>query len=87
MTVDVVMVLFNWTLLTLLTKHLISDVVFETTKRGNPVLVQGPYRYNISSRKLGPKLMWKCCRRMCGCKAAVMTLDGRIALRDKEHNH
>ncbi|VVC90649.1 unnamed protein product [Leptidea sinapis] len=48
------------------------EIVFTKSRKGMPVIVMGPYRFNkvVSA---GPKFRWRCTRNVHGCRALVYT--------------
>ncbi|KAL4707197.1 hypothetical protein ACJJTC_009961, partial [Scirpophaga incertulas] len=58
----------------------VSDLIpiFGVTRKGNPAIQVGRYRFNRVNRTKGPKVRWTCTKTPSGCRASLTTLDDII---------
>lgn len=74
---------------TIILQNLFSDVdvVFTTSRFGNPVLQCGKFRFNKQTRYKGPRGRWVCTKISSGCKAVFATFNDTIISANNQHNH
>ncbi|PZC76994.1 hypothetical protein B5X24_HaOG203945 [Helicoverpa armigera] len=54
--------------------------MFSTTRKGNPVLIMGSNRYNLTTGYSGHKLRWACTKKMIGLPVFSTTRYGNPVL-------
>lgn len=66
----------------------ISEPVFAKSRYGNPVILIGGHRFNLTKGN-GPKLRWVCVKQngAARCKATIITLDNEIVKHNHTHSH
>lgn len=60
--------------------------VFTVTRRGNPVLMMGGYRYHKHTNYKGTKVRWVCSK-MPHCKVTIFTYQNEVFMISGIHNH
>lgn len=74
-------------MLFLLVYCLFSGPVFSVSRRGNPVIILGEYRYNKWVGSRGSRSRWICVKvKGLKCPATLITIDD-IIVKHTPHNH
>lgn len=66
-----------------------EGAVWSISKRGNPILQQGVYRYFSKDKhpQTGVRRTWRCSKWCHGCRAAVIVVGKEIVRYKGEHRH
>lgn len=65
-----------------------TELIFTTTRYGNPVIIFGKERFNKYWKCNGPKVRWYCTKKMSkGCRASITTIDDKIIRIKQDHSH
>lgn len=75
-----------WRLIVTLVNFSGQEMVFSTSKYGNPYMRMGRFRF-CTKTIVHNKIQWRCVRQPYGCRAKVTTIDGFPVRVLRKHNH